>query len=388
MARNVKETLLSTFVHGEDVLNEINVLRSVEQNKIKHNNVADSIVHKLHKPLRLRVNEIIDTNKHAKIIRFTSVDGYLPPFEAGQYINVFVEIDGVRTSRPYSLSSKPSERAYYEITVAKIKSGFVSDYFVEKVQVGDEFDANGPDGVFTYQPVFHSKKALYFAGGSGITPFLSMIRENVSKHLDRDMVLLYGCSKEEAALYHEELSQYAKTYDTFEYHFVASSPKEGYEGETGFIDAALVQKLVPDYKERTSYICGPGVMITFVYDELVKLGLPRKRIRREMFGEKNNIISEAGWPTELSGDEVFKCKINGREFDVRANENLLSGLERNNVVNIKSSCRSGECSLCRIKLVCGKVFISKGALMRVADEKFNYIHSCKAFPISDVEIEF
>lgn len=385
MAKNVKETILSTLVNGPEILNEIEVLKSTEPNKIKHTNMANDIVYKLHKPLNLIVNEIIDTHKKAKIIRFNSVDGYLPPFEAGQYMNIFTEIEGVRTSRPYSISSSPSNRAYYEITVARGRDGFVSDYFLDKVKVGDVFEAVGPAGEFVYQKVFHSKKALYLAGGSGITPFLSMVRETLSTNTDRDMVMLYGCTNEDAALYLDEFRDFEKHYSNFKCIFVASDPSPEYKGETGFMTKELIKKLVPDFSERTSYICGPQIMNDFVVKELTDLNVPKKQIRREMFGAKKDITCEEGWPSALTGEEIFKVKVGDKTIEAKSSESLLTSLERNNIL-INACCRSGECGLCRVKLVSGKVFLSKGILARKADEKYGYIHSCKSYPISDIEI--
>lgn len=385
MAKNIKETLLGTLVHGEEILENIRVMRSVSADKISCENIA-AASEKLHsKSLSLLVSSISDTGKNAKVIRFVSENGYLPPFEAGQYINIFTEIDGVRTSRPYSISSSPKQRAYYEITVARIKDGFVSDFFLDDVKVGDRFEANGPAGVFRFQPVFHSRKSLFLAGGSGITPFLSMTREIVDAALDRDVVMLYGCRSSKAALYDEELRAYSEKYPNFKYHLIVSDEDDSWNGETGFIDRNLIMHLVPDYAERTCYICGPQVMNDFCKKELEELGLPEKQIRREMFGTRRDIQNEPGWPENLTGDEVFNVKIGERIIPAKSGESLLTALERLGV-RMNVCCRSGECSLCRVKLVDGKVFLSKGVLQRYADEKYGYIHSCKAYPISDLEI--
>ena len=385
MAKNIKETLLGTLVHGEEVLQSIKVLRNVLNDKITSTSVT-APVQQLHvDQLDLVVSEVIDTHKNAKIIRLVSKNGYLPPFEAGQYINLFTEIEGVRTSRPYSISSSPRQRAYYEITVAGIADSFVSDYLIHQVKPGDTFTANGPAGVFRFQPVFHSKKSLFLAGGSGITPLLSMTREILDAGLDRDVVMLYGCRSLEIALYHEELSAYAEKHPNFRYHLVVSDAIDGWQGETGFIDRALISRLVPDYQERTSYICGPQVMNDFCKKELAALGVPEKKIRREMFGTRRDIQNEPGWPQELSGKEVFKLKVGERVVDACAGESLLVALERSGI-RVNVCCRSGECSLCRVKLVSGKVFLAQGMLRRLADEKYGYIHSCKAYPISDLEI--
>lgn len=385
MAKNIKETLLGTLVHGEEILENIRVMRSVSADKISCENIAAASERLHSKSLSLLVSSISDTGKNAKVIRFVSENGYLPPFEAGQYINIFTEIDGVRTSRPYSISSSPKQRAYYEITVARIKDGFVSDFFLDDVKVGDRFEANGPAGVFRFQPVFHSRKLLFLAGGSGITPFLSMTREIVDAALDRDVVMLYGCRSSKAALYDEELRAYSEKYPNFKYHLIVSDEDDSWNGETGFIDRNLIMRLVPDYAERTCYICGPQVMNDFCKKELEELGLPEKQIRREMFGTRRDIQNEPGWPENLTGDEVFNVKIGERIIPAKSGESLLTALERLGV-RMNVCCRSGECSLCRVKLVDGKVFLSKGVLQRYADEKYGYIHSCKAYPISDLEI--
>lgn len=385
MAKNIKETLLGTLVHGEEILENIRVMRSVSADKISCENVAAASERLHSKSLSLLVSSISDTGKNAKVIRFVSENGYLPPFEAGQYINIFTEIDGVRTSRPYSISSSPKQRAYYEITVARIKDGFVSDFLLDDIKVGDKFEANGPAGVFRFQPVFHSRKSLFLAGGSGITPFLSMTREIVDSALDRDVVMLYGCRSSKAALYDEELRLYSEKYPNFKYHLVISEKDDSWNGETGFIDRNLIKRLVPDYAERTCYICGPQVMNDFCKKELEDLGLPEKQIRREMFGTRRDIQNEPGWPENLTGDEVFNVKIGERVIPAKSGESLLTALERSGV-RMNVCCRSGECSLCRVKLVDGKVFLAKGILQRYADEKYGYIHSCKAYPTSDLEI--
>ena len=385
MAKNIKETLLGTLEHGQQIMENIRVMRSVSADKLPTDSVARPAEAIHRKELKLVVQSVMDTGKQAKIFRFVSEDGYLPPFEAGQYINLFTQIEGVRTSRPYSLSSSPKQRAYYEITVARTRDGFVSDYLLDQVKLGDRFTANGPAGVFRYQPVFHSKKSLFLAGGSGITPLLSMTREILDTGLDRDVVMLYGCRNPEAALYHEELTAYTAAFPNFRYHLVVSDPVENWDGERGFLDEALIRRLVPDFAQRTSYICGPQVMNDFCKSALEAMGVPEKKIRREMFGARRDIQNEPGWPAELTGNEVFTITVGDKKIPAKSGEPVLVALERAGV-RVNVCCRSGECSLCRVKLVSGNVFLARGMLRRYADEKYGYIHSCKAYPMGDIEI--
>ncbi len=384
--KTMKETLFEAMRHGEERLNDIAVVRKVSKDPIVTKSVtaAAEQIHK--KLLELEVVEIIDTHKDAKIFRLASTDGYLPPFEAGQYVNVFVTVDGTRTSRPYSISSSPRQRAYYEITVARTLNGFVSDYFLDQVKVGDVFEANGPAGVFRHQPVFHGNKSLYLAGGSGITPFMSMIREILDAGLERDVVMLYGCRNAEVALYDEELSQMAEAHPNFKYHLVISDDVKDWKGEKGFLNIDLISRLVPDFKERTSYICGPQVMNDFCVKELKDAGVPIKKIRREMFGSRADIQNSEGWPKDLDGTEVFKVHIGDKTIDAISGESLLTALERAGV-RVNVCCRSGECSLCRVHLIDGDVFIADGVAARKADAQYGYIHSCKSYPISDLTIQ-
>ncbi len=384
--KSIKETLIGTMINGNKVLNEITVSQQVGKDFSLDKNRTARIVEQLHPSvLNLKISEIINVTKTAKTFRFVSENGYLPPFEAGQYINVAVEIDGVRTTRPYSICSSPRQRAYYEITVAEIKDGFVSDYLLNKAKVGDKFQANGPAGVFHFNPVFHYKRSVYLAGGSGITPFMSMIREVLESGLEREIHLLYGARNSEAAIFDKELKTFQKLYSNFKYTLILSDQDAKGGDRKGFIDATCIKDIVKDLENTTFYLCGPQVMTDFCAEALKKLNVRDRNVRREMFGARQDIQNEFGFPKELSGSEVFKIKVGDKVIDAKCNESVLCALERAGI-RVNVCCRSGECSLCRVKLVSGKVFMPRGVLLRYADEKFGYIHSCKAYPISDVEI--
>lgn len=384
--RNIKETLLSTLVHGEETLNNIEVMRKVNRDKISSEPTDLSSLRLHPKLLSLIVNEIIDTKKGAKILRLISSDGYLPPFQAGQYINVVFDINGARTTRPYSLSSSPKQRSYYEITVAEIKNGYVSDYVLNNIKVGDTLITSGPSGHFVYNKAFHKNKSLFLAGGSSITPFMSMVRDILLSGEDRDVILLYGSRTLNTAIYHEELTKLSEEFLNFKYHLVLSEKDESWNGDFGFLDENIIKKYAPDYLERTAYISGPNVMHHFCKNTLLNMGMKQKDIRDEVFGSSQDITKEDGWPTNVSKDDVFKLKVGDKVIDAKANEPILVALERAGV-RVNVCCCSGECSLCRVKLASGKAYLANGMLLRLADQKYGYIHSCKAYPISDLEIE-
>ncbi|MEG2116204.1 MAG: iron-sulfur cluster-binding domain-containing protein [Clostridia bacterium] len=384
--KSIKEVLIGTMQNGQNVLNSISVSQKIGADFSLDIDSTSRTIEQLHaKKLELKVVDIFNVTKDSKTIRFASKTGYLPPFEAGQYINIFVEIDGVRTSRPYSISSSPRQRAYYEITVARISKGFVSDYFFDKVKVGDEFEGNGAQGVFHYNPIFHSKKSVFLAGGSGITPFMSMTREIFEMDLDREIYLIYGVRNEESAMFKAELEKMAATHKNFHLNFVVSDKAAETNSRRGFIDQVCIKEIVGELFDKTYYICGPQIMNDFCVQALLALNVKPKNIRREMFGARADIQNEPGFPSNLTGNEVFKIKVGDKSIDARANESVLCALERAGI-RVNVCCRSGECSLCKVKLISGKVFTARGVLLRHADEVFGYIHSCKAYPISDIEI--
>ena len=371
----------------EEIQKEVAVLRKYAFDYSPQKGRAVRIVNLLHpKTLHLRVAEIREETPSTKIFRLVSEDSYLPPFQAGQYINLAVEVGGVRTSRPYSISSPPNQVGYYEIAVRRAEDGFVSHFVLNEFQVGDRMESTSPSGNFYYNPLVHGKDLVFLAGGSGITPFISMIRETTDRGLDRRIHLIYGSRQPQDVIYGEELKDRNERHGNFKMDIVFSDPPAGYRGLTGFITGDLIKRLVGEVSGRTFYLCGPEVMYSFCLKELEDLGIPRRKIRTEVFGPPKDVTSQPGWPIEVPGDRRFQVGYKGKEtVRARAAEPLLNSLERAGIV-LPASCRSGECSLCRTKLIAGKVFQPQGVKLRRSDRAFGYIHPCLAYPLSDIEL--
>lgn len=370
-----------------DIAGEITTLEKYAVEQTGERGLVERIINRLHpKRLTLRVSEIHKETAGTTTLRFVSTDGYLPPFQAGQYINIFVKIDGIRTARPYSISSAPTQTAFYDITVRRVDEGFVSNYLLEDVKTGDLFESTSPDGYFYHNPLFHGKDLVFIAGGSGITPLMSMLREVTDRNLDRRIHLIYGSRDPEDIIFREELEDRASRHHNLTYSPVISEPPAGYEGYTGFINAELIGKLTGDTAGKMFYLCGPEAMYRFCGPELEKLGIPKKRIRQEVYGPPKDITAEPGWPTSVSKEASFRLAVrDGKTIAAMAKEPIMVSLERAGIV-IPNSCRSGECSLCRTKLLSGEVFQPQGVKVRKSDRRFGYIHACMAYPLTDLEI--
>ncbi len=347
---------------------------------------VQKIIDSLHpQKLDLTVSEIMEQTASAKSFKLVSGSGPLPPFQSGQYINLFVEAGGIRTSRPYSIASPPTQTGYYEITVRRVEDGFVSNVLLDELKPGDRLQASSPSGNFHYNPLFHGDRLAFIAGGSGITPFMSMIREMADRNLDRRLHLFYGSRLEEDVIYRQEIERIAEAHKNFTWDLVVSEPDPSFSGCRGFIDADLIGKRL-EGKDWTFFVCGPEAMYQFCLPELEKLSIPARKTRVEVMGAPKHIASYPGWPASVKAGDIFQVAVRGnKSIRAAAAEPLMISLEKAGVV-IPALCRSGECSLCRTKLLSGKVYQPNGVKLRKSDRAFGYIHPCMAYPISDIEI--
>jgi ferredoxin len=127
-------------------------------------------------------------------------------------------------------------------------------------------------------------------------------------------------------------------------------------------------------------------MYVLCEDALKSLGVPPRRIRREAYGPPKDITTEPGWPG-IEPDVVFQVieERTGLALEARAGEPLMNSLERAGIV-VDAICRSGECSVCRTRLISGKIFAPQRVLKRWVDEKAGYIHPCMSYPLEDLRI--
>jgi ferredoxin-NADP reductase len=354
--------------------------------------VANSIA-KLHpKRLQLKVIEIIEDTPSTKTLRVASIDGsLLPPFQAGQYINLFVTLDAdgkdTDSARPYAISSSSQQREYYDLTIKRATPGFITHHLLDQVKVGDQLSSTGPMGTFYHNPLFPAKELVFLAGGSGIAPARSMIREIADRNLDYKFHLIYLSSFENDVIFDEELNQLDADYDFLTYHKVISRPTENYTGMSGRLTEERLLELIGTIDHKMFYLCGPTPFNESCRDHLKAMEVKPRHIRIEANGPPKNPESLDNWPEQLAPAEEVTVTIQGKgSFKARVDEPLLNSMERNGFT-VENACRSGECSLCRVKVVSGSVFNPPEAHLRKTDAQYGWTHSCVAFPVEDIEIQ-
>jgi ferredoxin-NADP reductase len=361
---------------------------------------VNELAQQIHPPkLHLVVTEIRDETRTTRTFKLApapdSETAVLPHFRAGQYLSLKATVDGARISRPYSISSAPFEASgrdgFYEITIRQVEGGFFTDHVWGTWTVDTPVQSSSPVGLFYHEPLRDAEKIVGLAGGSGITPFRSMAREIISGDLDAELLLLYGSSDErDIAFYDEFVELESKSSGRVQVVHVLSCEQVSLEGcERGLITAERIERHA-DVENSSFFVCGPEMMYRFLEGELAKLDLPRRRVRREVWGELTDVVSQPGFPSEAVG-KTFRMKVemNGisTEIPAQATETVLVAMERASLAS-PSLCRSGECGFCRSLLVGGDVFVAPDSDdRRAADKKLGYIHPCASYPISDLELE-
>lgn len=187
-------------------------------------------------------------------------------------------------TRHFTLSSSPTEgNPIRNTTRIRQESGFKKT--LDELEMGALIEGEGPNGTFILdeaEPGPH----VFLAGGIGITPFRSMIKYAADKNLKTQIHLVYSNSIPEEITFRVELEALAKSWPNLKLDMTITKPeesKEPWKGLTGRIDENLIQKLVPDFKDKIFWVCGPPAMVEGIEQALGKLNLSSGKVRSEKF---------------------------------------------------------------------------------------------------------
>lgn len=344
----------------------------------------------------LKISEVIDRAEDCKSFVLVPDEAKgtkeLAYFSAGKYLTVFASIEGMPITRAYSISSSPKEalEGKYVLTIKLVEGGLMSQYIFDTWTEGSSVEVSAPSGNFEYQELRDAENVICVAGGSGITPFISMANAINDGDEDFRLTLLYGSRNVDNILFKDELDELCRKCEKIKViHVLSDDDAVAGEGfEKGYITADLIKKYAPVDAEYSIFLCGPQQMYAFVDKELEKLGLEKKFIRHEMFGEFHNPSTQADYPEGVAETVRIKVTVQDKTYEIEgsSNDSVLQILEKNKI-SAPARCRSGECGFCHSHLISGKVYVPKALeYRRLADYKFNCIHPCCSFPLTDLEI--
>ena len=200
-------------------------------------------------------------------------------YKAGQFLIATIKADGKELSKPFSISSSPTEKEHIEFTKKLSESEFSTA--LKMLKEGDWARIDAPYGSFTFEGE-HEKIGL-LGGGIGITPFMSICRYCTDKRLNTKITLLYGNRSESDIVFRKELETMQKRNANLKVVFTVNEPSSEWKGATGIINAEIVKKEIPDYRETVFYTCGPPAMVYAMEKLIENLGLPKTQLNREYF---------------------------------------------------------------------------------------------------------
>ncbi|MEP5153463.1 PDR/VanB family oxidoreductase [Planktotalea sp.] len=270
------------------------------------------------------VTEITPVNELVTRFKFERTDGgLLPTFSGGAH--TVVEMKDGKTTRlnPYSLMSDPMDQSAYTISVRRDDEGRGGSLFMhQRVTVGDQMVISYPVNLFSLD--LRAKKHLFLAGGIGITPFLSQIKQ--CERLGGSWELHYACRNEALGSYVDELTS-----------------KHPYEANVYYDDqdqTIELENLLNGQPIGTHvYVCGPKGMIDWVRSTAETLGWPSEAVHYEEF-----LAPQPGKPFEV------KLAVSNKVIQVGEDESLLEAMERSGV-DAPYLCRGGACGQCETRVI-------------------------------------
>jgi ring-1,2-phenylacetyl-CoA epoxidase subunit PaaE len=342
----------------------------------------------------LRIGEIVPETAEANSIRFE-----LPAelrdtfaFRAGQHLTLRATLGGAEVRRNYSLCTAPAEQVWM-VTVKRIGGGLFSNWVGDELKPGDTVEVMPPHGSFTTEFDAANKRHLVgIAGGSGITPVMSLIKTLLREEPHSRFTLLYGNRDSSAVIFLEALAGLKDKYlGRLElYHFL-DAEQQDIDLFNGMLDRARVDQaiahLVPDAADVADwFICGPGPMMDAAEGALLDRAVPKERIHIERFTADRPAgaaASEiAGLQTQAEGVRVA-VTLDGRTRRVPFTRGNILDSALAAGLRAPFACKAGVCATCRAKVTSGKVEMA--ARYGLTDEEVadGYVLTCQSVPLGD-----
>ena len=200
-------------------------------------------------------------------------------YKPGQFFFVTLKQGDKELKKHFSFSSSPTEKTHIEFT--KKFTDHEYSLALKAAKVGDWASIEGPFGQFTFEGEY--PKIALLGGGIGITPFVSFCKNAADKSLSSKITLFYGCRTPEDIAFREEFKGLAQQNRNLKLVFTVNQPTPDWRGMTGAINADMIKQQLPDYQENMFYTCGPPPMIEAMENLVVSLGLPKEKLKRELF---------------------------------------------------------------------------------------------------------
>jgi len=338
----------------------------------------------------LRVRHVHADTDDARIVTFD-----VPPsleatfrFTPGQYLTL--RRPGADVRRSYSICAAPGEPL--RVGVRRVPGGEFSGWLHAELKAGDSLEAMEPQGRFGAALGKRPRHLLAVAGGSGITPILSIVKASLEGDPQTRVTLLYGNRQAASTMFKEELEDLKNRHLTrLAVHAVFSREAMDAPLSSGRLDAAKVASFLRLSGGAAAvdevFVCGPHAMNDEVEAALLAAGVPAERIHIERFGIPPS-AADAQLHAPQAGDATTATIAIVRDGLTReigflpTDESLLAAASRAGL-DVPYSCRSGVCATCRAKLLEGQVRMDRNFALEKADLAAGFVLTCQAHPLTE-----
>lgn len=342
----------------------------------------------LYSTFRLQVEDVVRETEDTITICFKQPGLKKIKYQSGQYLTVVLNINGRKYKRPYSISSTFGVDKTLNITIKRVVNGVVSNYINDNIIAGSFLEVIQPMGTFylDLEDAFDGTIFLWGAG-SGITPLFSIIKTILfQRKIKNRIVVIYSNPIEKNVIFKQALEKVQEEYSTqmnviFYYTRENANSIFGKVGRIKHTDVEDLLKMNGENVQSRHYICGPEEMKTMIVGVLKENNIQKENI----FTEDYEHHVKASDLTNVVDSTIL---ISTREFDsnfhVKRGNNVLEAA-LNVSLDLPYSCQTGNCNLCKAKLIKGSVKMLGAE--NVADLEPDDFLLCCTYPLS-TQVEF
>ncbi|MGR3622800.1 1,2-phenylacetyl-CoA epoxidase subunit PaaE [Pseudophaeobacter sp.] len=344
---------------------------------------------------QLKVTDVRKTIRDAVVISLKPTNGAVSEFDftQGQYLTFRRDFDGEELRRSYSICAGKDD-GILQVGIKRVEGGAFSTWANTELQPGDTLDAMPPMGsFFTPLDATAEKHYLGFAGGSGVTPVLSILKTTLAAEPKASFTLVYANKGVNTIMFREELEDLKNLYmGRFNVIHILESDAQEIDLFTGLVTqekcAQLFEHWIDIKSVDTAFICGPEPMMLGIASALRTAGLQDTQIKFELFASaqpgRAKRRESAADAASTGNQATAAITLDGSTQTVQMGKDMtLLDAALENAMDAPYACKAGVCSTCRCKVLEGEVeMVANHALEDYEVEK-GYVLSCQAFPVTD-----
>lgn len=339
----------------------------------------------------LTVTDIHRTIRDAVVLTLKPLDPAAFQFVPGQYLTFEQDFDGTALRRNYSICAGLDDEVL-QVGVKKVDGGAFSTFANTDLNVGDMLHAMSPMGNFGVELEPNKAKSyLAFAGGSGITPILSILKTILTREPDSTFTLIYANRAVHTIMFREELEDLKNRYMQRLTLIHVLETGQDIDLFSGRVDgdkcAALFKSWINIASVNTALICGPEPMMLAISAALETHGLNKKQIKFELFGagQQGRLAKQTLKNAAQDGAETLaQITIDGTSHQLEITRDT-SVLEAAMAANLDPpfACRAGVCSTCKAKVTNGAYEMLSNHALEDYEVEAGFVLTCQCYPLGD-----